>query len=361
MDGPKKRWWLIYYPPPLGPGPFPGKRVISSLFRSSNSADKTSVQEYIAGGVAATYLGNKFYQALPKGNVFNPAPNTPAANQFYASYPHFSPSRLAIAAARRAESMPTSRTKYIKYVNPRGRGTITRVIKKKYPRKRRGAGYRTGGYMNIGGRMSQELNFLDTSLADRALVASWTAGELDNATSLTLGAPAQGTTESTHTGNKYWIHSLYVRGIVRMAVSEDQTEPPQDVSVRLLIVWDLQTNGAQLEAEQVMLINTAVDNVDSMRHLEHSSRFVVLWDKRINLYADGISSLNNNYDYSGRKRPFMFYKKFKKPIKVRTKSTGSTVADITDNSLHMIGCSTTIGTSATLARIQYQSRIRFTS
>ncbi len=214
------------------------------------------------------------------------------------------------------------------------------------------ANSRTAGFIGL------EKKFFDQTVAATAFTLTWTGGEL-NPTADSLSACAQGDTESTCDGRMYNIQSIHVKGFVDLVVGESDSTPQPDVLARICMVWDTQTNAAELNAEDVMLNVASPNGVNSFRNLQNSHRFIVLKDKTIripvaqstsnegavNLFANGLLKI-----------PFKFNKTFKKPIKVRRNSgTTAAIANITDNSLHIIGSAT-----STNAQISYTSRMRFT-
>jgi len=191
----------------------------------------------------------------------------------------------------------------------------------------------------------------------KAFTTVWTGGEMDEATALSLSAVGQGDGESQRDGRVYWIHSVFLRGTVSQPAVESQTTPAGDIIARLALVWDKQTNLAQMAAEQVFNTIAAGDDIDSFRNLQFTKRYQVLGDRKmrltvanggmnegaINLFAAGQQVIN-----------FKFQHVFKKPIRVTTSTTAATVAATVDNSLHLIGTSTSAATV-----LNYSSRVRF--
>jgi len=184
---------------------------------------------------------------------------------------------------------------------------------------------------------------------------TWVGGELDPAATLAISTVAQGDGESNRTGRTYTIHSVHVRGFVVRDREEAVSNPTADIICRVVLVYDKQTNGAQLNAEDVML--AATEDVTSWRNLQFSQRFKVLWDKTMVIPASRGSTTNGSNSFSSPKTTvkFIINKEFTVPIKVRCSGTGGTISDVTDNSLHLIGVSRDVNTTFTC-----ESRIRFT-
>ena len=129
-----------------------------------------------------------------------------------------------------------------------------------------------------------------------------------------------------------------------------------DALVRLVLVWDTQTNGAQLNGEDVMEAIGATEDFNSFRNLQYSKRFIVLKDKKIRIPVaqTNMHESADLYNQAGTYVPFKINKKFSKPIKVRCTGTSAAVSAVSDNSLHLLAVSTQSTTD-----IWYQSRVRF--
>ena len=210
---------------------------------------------------------------------------------------------------------------------------------------------RTGGYEDL------ENKFVDYNVAGDAFTTTWAGGEMEDGTALCLSSVGQGDTESTRDGRVYHINSVHIKGFINVDVNEGVTAPGADALARLALVWDTQTNSAQLNAEDVFKTIGAGEDVNSFRNLQYSKRFIVLKDKLMRLptsQANMNEGAQNLFANARVRIPFAINKKFRKPIKVRCNGVGATVAAITDNSLHLIGTSTLTSTDLT-----YQSRVRF--
>ncbi len=209
---------------------------------------------------------------------------------------------------------------------------------------------RTGGFAGL------ENKFVDYTVST-GMSATWAGGELDDSTALSLSAAAQGDGESQRDGRTYYINSVHLRGTITQPSVESQTVPAPDVVVRLCLVWDTQSNGAQLNAEDVMKTVSSANEYQSFRNLQFSKRFIVLMDKTMVIpVARGVSNEGaiNLFAHGDTDIFFKMNKKFSKGIKVRTTGTNATVSVTSDNSLHLIGVSES---SSTL--IEYTSRVRF--
>lgn len=223
---------------------------------------------------------------------------------------------------------------------PRGRFATTRKAS-----FRRNA--RTGGFLGI------ETKFFDTETTDDAFATTWAA--MEPATT-NLTAIGQGDGESQRDGRKYSIKSIHLKGWVHVNTAESQTAPQSDHMVRICLVLDKQTNGAQLTATQVMDGGQTEDTL-SFRNLQFTKRFTVLFDRFIRI-PNSLGVMNegaaNLFANSLMRVPFKINKVFNPPLEVLMSNTTADIANVTDNSIHMIGVST-----HTTSLLSYQCRVRF--
>ncbi len=213
------------------------------------------------------------------------------------------------------------------------------------------ANVRTAGFIGM------ENKFVDTTVTDKAFTTIWAGGEMEDGTMLGLGIPAQGTGESERDGRVYTLKSLHIKGFIEVNSAESSTTPLADLLARLALVWDTQTNGAQMSAEECMLTIGTPDDVNSFRNLQFSHRFIVLKDKTFRIPVAQTSTNEGAINLFASPRvviPFKMNKTFKKGIKIRCKGTGGIIGDVTDNSFHLIGTAT-----STLALLSYEVRARF--
>lgn len=212
---------------------------------------------------------------------------------------------------------------------------------------------RTAGFLGI------ENKFYDTAVSKAALASGTTAMtglEQDPQTVNCISAPAQGDTESSRDGRKIMINSILVQGVVSTENSASFERTP---IVCVALVLDTQTNGAQLNSEDVYScpgtdeINTAVP----LRDMQHGSRFKILGFKRLVLrpYGAGFSTVSLSVTPAGAVSPFVFSKKLSLPVHFSSTTEG--VANVQDNSLHVLAW---IDSDSDAAAISYNARIRFT-
>lgn len=213
--------------------------------------------------------------------------------------------------------------------------------------------YRTGGYMHMAGNyVPTELKFLDTELSSESFTTTWAAK--NPTTKNCLNAVPEGDGESARNGRVYYVKSLHLKGVVNLPTNEALTDPQADSISRVCIVVDTQTNAAELTATEVMDGGQGKDEF-AFRNLQHTKRFKVIWDKTFHIRPNIVNlGAINLFAHGNTNVAFRYNHVFKKPLKVICKSDGATVADITDNSIHVIGVA-----DNTLVTLSYQARVRF--
>jgi len=211
----------------------------------------------------------------------------------------------------------------------------------------------------IGGQLGREVKYCDFNVAGVVMTNdNWTAAQLDPATPLCLNGIQMGDGPNQRDGRQYSILSVHIRGYCFVSSYKANTTPIPDTIFRLALVHDKQTNGTQMDPLNVF-IGGAATSINGFRNLEYTQRFTVLEDMTFVKTGESQVSVANSFDNGLKLIPFVINKSFKTPIKVQTTGAGATVASIIDNSLHLIGTTTTEGGSVGLTRITYWSRIRF--
>ncbi len=202
---------------------------------------------------------------------------------------------------------------------------------------------------------THELKFVDFTVTNDAFTNVWTGGEMEDATALSISAIAQGDSPSSRDGRTATLISWKLNGFINIAAVESITTPLPDQIARICVVLDTQTNGAQLNAEDVMDTIAATFDVNSMETLSRSKRFVILEDILLELHRSQTNEGAINLFASGIHRtPFKIGGFFNPPIRVNHSGTAAAIASIVDNSIHVIGTATN---AAVL--LNYRSRVRF--
>lgn len=188
-----------------------------------------------------------------------------------------------------------------------------------------------------------EKKFLDIPLGATALIPATAAagGELPPTAVVTgcYSAPAQGDTSSNRDGNRIVIVECNCTGIIQVASQADQTSADTSCVVFLAMVQDTQTNGAQLNSEDVFTNPTgvALTAADPFRNLSFTRRFKILRMKRIVLKIPSLTWDGTNVEQTGFHQNFKLKWKGKMPVTFTTGSTTADIANVTDNSIQLIG------------------------
>lgn len=206
-----------------------------------------------------------------------------------------------------------------------------------------------------------EKKFYDTSLSGATVNSPTDAssGELDPSATSMISTPAQGDGEQNRDGKKIIGKSVQVSGTLNLASVADATAftlYPAEVKVFLALVLDTQTNGAQLNSEDVFknTAGSAASCVTPQRNMLFASRFKVLKSEVLTLPARLVSYDGTNIELSGCQEAFNWFVKLNNlPINFNSGTTAS-VANVVDNSIHLIGYS-----QNSLVTITYNARLRF--
>lgn len=215
-------------------------------------------------------------------------------------------------------------------------------------------------------RQSEEMKFLDTSLGLTALSSPTdsTAGEKDPAANC-LNAVPQNDTMSGRDGSKITMKSIQINGIVRTASQTAQTAADNGVDIFVALVLDMQTNGAQLNSEDVYTnpVATGALATHPLRNMSFTERFKVL---KTEIFKFGYPTMVQSgalatdpyvHTQAGEVQPLQWYVKLPDiPVQWKTGNTDGAITDIINNSLHIIAyCNNT----DTAPNISYNARLRF--
>jgi hypothetical protein len=193
-----------------------------------------------------------------------------------------------------------------------------------------------------------ERKFLDTIFASNALTTAPAFQE--DGTLLCLNATAIGDTESTRNGRQQTNKGIFIHGTVDIAAAEGQTAPLGTNYARILLVRDIQPNGAQGTATNVLKTSSY-----GFRNLQFVERYQVLRDFIVKMPVPPITqAAANDFSWGAQSYPF----RINVPLKDVTTYTGTTavIASVATNAYHLIACcQSTQGAPS----IQYTSRFRW--
>lgn len=242
-----------------------------------------------------------------------------------------------------------------RYTSPEAAVRATRNARA-YAARMRSLNMRTGGFLG----MTQK--FYDTAVVSTAIGAPPDAsgGEVDPATVLTISAPARGDTEQDRDGDRMIIKSAYVNGVIRVPAQTDQTAADVAGIVYVALVLDTQTNGAQLNSEDVFTnpSGNATTAASLLRNLQYTSRFKVLSSVKLALEQPNMVYDGTNIEQGGVVRHFTLSYNGDIPVQFLSTASGAGVAGVVNNSLHVIAFSDTSAVT-TAPTIAYNARIRF--
>lgn len=168
-----------------------------------------------------------------------------------------------------------------------------------------------------------------------------------------IGACIQGSGESQRDGSKIIVKSIHIQGSVERPIAQDAADARFPNLIQIALVMDTQTNGTQLNAEDVYVATDP--EVPARRVIANTSRFKVLktWLITMKDTVMGTDGANTN-TIGGEIAPFSCYLKMEQPVNFVAGAGAGTIADFRDVSFHMIVCG-----SRALDNITYNSRVRF--
>lgn len=194
-----------------------------------------------------------------------------------------------------------------------------------------------------------ELKWFDTEILAAGTDSTWTVEE--DATVKCLSAVSQGSGDSQRDGRQYHISSIQLRGEMSTSAIENQSNTKSTKHCRIVLVLDTQTNKAQMTATDVF--EDTFTNRFNFRNLLQEKRFKVLRDIEFIMWTYTINEgQQNKFASPTSHRLWNMEFNFPVPLEVNCTGTGGTIANILDNSLHIIAV-------ATGGLITYTSRIRF--
>lgn len=197
-----------------------------------------------------------------------------------------------------------------------------------------------------------EMKYYDNSRnAAIAAGTDWTASELDPSTELSLFNPASGPAINQRIGQKVMVRKIAIKGTIVTGAQVDQTDADIYPHIRFALVQDTQTNGAQMQGEEVFASHqaNAYTVMGAFQNINNFGRFKVLKEKIVRVPMIPAIYDGTNIEQAGCTIPFKMTYTFKKPVWVKFNSTnGGTIADIVDNSFHLIGRYSSTDTTCSL-------------
>jgi len=182
-----------------------------------------------------------------------------------------------------------------------------------------------------------EIKYYDTVLLTFAILAStnWAGTMADPgttveatpvATPLGLFQPQLGSNRNQRIGREVLVKCIELKARIQNTAALGS----QDTIVRLSLVQDKQTNGAQMTGAQLMLdYGSAFPNSMGFQGVENIDRFLLLRDQLYNCSTSAASTWNQQI--------IQWRHEFVKPVRVRfNQATTGTITSIIDNSFHIV-------------------------
>lgn len=211
------------------------------------------------------------------------------------------------------------------------------------------------------GFLGIETKFYDTALIGGGIPApvDCAGAEFDPSATSMISTPVVGDGEQNRDGKKIAILSAQITGVVTEPNQANQTNLDVPNVVVCYLVLDTQSNGAQLNSEDVFK-NTGADatlNGSLQRNLLFANRFRVLKKWKSNMGQISATYDGTNIEVAGMRKTFDWFVKFPGGLAVNFNAgTTASIANVIDNSLHIIAF-TTGGAGTPL--LSYNARIRF--
>lgn len=222
-----------------------------------------------------------------------------------------------------------------------------------------------------GGQIVADNHYYDATRANVAIpviTTAWTGTELDpdNVAAGALAvnclfAPTLGDDISQRTGRRATLKRIKIQGTIIIPAQTTVNTLDTPAKVRIIVYRDGQTNASQSQGEDLIGsgLGTGTSAMNMFQNFANFGRFKVYKDKSY-IYGNNISGVNDTGATGGVVQSAAKYHfKFSIPVNdvVNFNATnGGTVADIVDNSYHLI-CATDGSTMA--PTIAYQSRCVF--
>lgn len=219
--------------------------------------------------------------------------------------------------------------------------------------------FRAVSNARIGGFIGLENKFYDTSLAASALTTPGDAagGEHDPSATIVLNSVIQGNGESNRDGRNIKMNSVHLNGLVSVAAQINKTAADAGSIVTIALVLDQQTNGATIASENVYKNQSASGTLAAspFRNLEFVKRFKILKTIHVTMPPVPISYDGTNIEQAGQQKPWRMNVQLGGMV-TNYSGTTETVANIVDNSLHVVAFCSNLDQ---VPLLYYNARLRF--
>jgi len=210
------------------------------------------------------------------------------------------------------------------------------------------------------GFLGVERKFYDTALVTSAIAAPTDAsgGELDPSATSMISTPDVGDGPSQRDGRQISCLFCTVDGVINIPIGEDVVNPLIATTVFIAVVLDTQTNAAQMNSEDCFK-NTGANAIlaaSPMKNLLFGKRFRILKQRIFHFDPSVSAEADNSFAWNGMQRTFRWFIPLKGMRINFNAGTTASVANVIDNSIHVVGYCTNSASTVTLS---YNARLRF--
>lgn len=249
-------------------------------------------------------------------------------------------------------------TKHMPRKKARTSGTNTLAVRQFVPRTPGGQIVADNHYWDVQGVIA--------GTAIPAATTTWTSGRIETYPGVTPGTtplgcifcPIEGNDISNRYGRKAFLKKIRLDAVIRVPPQVLQSTGDNGCVVRALLVQDKQTNGVSLTGDQVLSSGYINPMICSYQNTSNFGRFKVLKDRSFVMQNASIANdaaATGNIVQQGLVKTFSWSVKINEWVNFNS-TNGGTVADIIDNSYHLI-----MGTDSTSLgpTVQYKCRCVF--
>jgi len=206
-----------------------------------------------------------------------------------------------------------------------------------------------------GGQIVAENHYFDSerSLNIVSCATSWAGCMADPTPANCLFSPVQGDDISQRQGRRVFLKKIRINGSVAIPT---QPGPDPYANIRIVVVQDMQTNGSQMTATQLLSSGAAADGIHMFQSTLNFGRFKILKDKTFNMADRALAGVAGAFQEQFKVAEFKFSLKPNCYINYNSGNTNS-ISDVVDNSFHILAGATDSASSPVL---NYKCRCVFT-
>ncbi|AXQ66123.1 MAG: putative capsid protein [Cressdnaviricota sp.] len=212
-----------------------------------------------------------------------------------------------------------------------------------------------------GGQIIAQRKYFDSSVASSTITkitTSWGGCEENPTTLNTLFCPTHGNDISNRESRSCFVYNIKITGSIIIPPVTGPIAANTGDMCRLVLVLDKQSNGTQMNAEDLIESGTGSPMMFGYQSTKTFGRFQVLKDKTFSFPVIQTDWNGTAASQAGYAKPFKLKHTFRNPLKINFNDTnGGTVADIVDTSFNLLGA----GFAATgpVLTLNYKCRVSF--